>query len=116
MRWIGLLFVIWAALFIWSFASFAILEPTGDSFTRGLNRVGTFVGSQFGAGFVAFAIAILGRKVARSPAQQWIIRLPLIMAALFALVLISIILFATFGPEQVVTIPMEQKATAPVRP
>lgn len=113
MRRVRFLFLIWFCVYIWSFASFAILEPTGDSFTRGLNRVGTFVGSQFGAALLAFAIAVLGRRVARTRAERWILRLPLILAAVFALLLIGIIGYAILGPEQNVTLPMHGNVTAP---
>lgn len=107
------LFLLWFALYVWSFASLALLEPTGDGFTRGLNRVTAFVGSQLGAGAVAFAIAITGRGVAESVAQRWLVRLPLILAAVFALMVIGIIGYAMIGGTAPTTIPMEGKITVP---
>lgn len=49
-------FTLWAALYAASFAMFWIVEPTGDSFTRGLNRIGWFLLLQLVATGVAIVL------------------------------------------------------------
>ncbi|WP_425416976.1 hypothetical protein [Oricola indica] len=88
------LLAVWAGLFIWSFIQFSITEPTGDSFTRGLNRVTGFLGWQLAAGLVAVPVFFLGRGHPRGSGLRWASRLP--AAAALALVL-AIVGFIVWG-------------------
>ena len=84
----------WLALFIAGFVAFQLTEPTGDSFTRGMNRMGAFLGYQATAALVALVSwAVLGslpeplngwrRAVAMTP--------PVVSGALFlALILLFV--------------------------
>lgn len=50
------LLLIWATLWVASLLVPAALSPTGDGFTRGMNRVSAFFGLQFAAGIIGLAI------------------------------------------------------------
>ncbi len=57
-RLVWLLLGLWLALFLWSLPAARGTEPTGDSFVRGMNRVGVFMGWQLAAlipGIAAYA-------------------------------------------------------------
>jgi hypothetical protein len=47
------LFAVWLALFAAGFLAYAVTEATGDSFTRGLNRIGNFLGFEAAAALAA---------------------------------------------------------------
>ena len=85
---ISLLGLAWLAMYAWSFSSFW-LDPTGDGFTRGLNRISTFVGWQFGAGMVGVALFALRNHVA--PRLRKLLWVPVALAlGLVALILVVI--------------------------
>lgn len=52
---------LWLVLFVGSFVAAWLAEPTGDGFTRGLNRVEDFFGWQFW-GFVAALVCAIVTK------------------------------------------------------
>lgn len=87
---------IWAALFALSFVLLFTLEPTGEGFVRGLNRVTAFVGWQ-GAAFVAAIVALVaGRGSNATGGLRWLSRVPAIVQALMLLLLIGVILATRF--------------------
>ena len=62
---------VWLMAFVYSFASFLIVEPEGSGFTRGLNRVKVFLGWQGIAGVAGIAIFGVSRAWPReSPIRQ----------------------------------------------
>ena len=93
-QFVALLLAIWAGLFVWSFIGFSATEPTGDGFTRGFNRVSTFLLWQFAAGIVAVPTYMVGREQARGSAMRWATRLPLALATALLLALAGVILWA----------------------
>lgn len=72
---LSLLLVIWLALFAYSFFSVAGVEPTGDSFLRGMNRVTLFLKWHGSAFAFALASLFLGWR-AQSKQRRWLSRLP----------------------------------------
>lgn len=86
--------ILWLGIYTWSFSPFILTEPTGDGFTRGMNRVTTFLGWQLLAGLVALGIWRGGRIFERSSAGRWIARLPIL---LFSLLVLAIAAFFIYG-------------------
>ena len=76
-----LLGVLWAAAYLWSISILLWTEPTGDGFTRGLNRLTGFLGWQFVAGVVAIVVFVIGRRLPKG-GRRWLSRIPLILASL----------------------------------
>lgn len=91
---VALLLAIWAGLFVWSFIGFSATEATGDGFTRGFNRVSTFLLWQFAAGIVAVPTYMVGRAQARGTAMRWASRLPLTFATALIVAITGAILWA----------------------
>lgn len=90
--WLSLL--VWAGLYAWSFLSFVVIEPTGDGFTRGLNRVGGFLLWQVAAGITAIVVWRAGLALQSGAKLRWLARLP---ALLFALLIIAIAALFVYG-------------------
>lgn len=88
---INTLAVTWAASFAASFVHAAMTAPTGDGFTRGLNRVGIWLGWQVVALVVAIVVAgfAFGLRAALPRRLRWTAYAPLVVsgALLGALVL-----------------------------
>jgi hypothetical protein len=90
------LFLAWAVIFAASYALPMTMEATGDSFTRGLNRLGYWFWPQA----IAFVLAIVVWTVAASRSAQlsnalvWLSRLPLIAVAVQVLILIALVMYA----------------------
>lgn len=57
--------VIWAVCFSMAFAQAYTTEPTGDSFVRGMNRVGIFLAWQMGALIAAIVAVVVSRGVSK---------------------------------------------------
>lgn len=92
----AVLLAVWAGLFVWSFIGFSITEPTGDSFTRGLNRVTGFLGWQLAAGLVAIPVFVLGRGHPRGSAMRWLSRLPVAAALALLLAIVGFIVWGNY--------------------
>lgn len=75
---------IWALLWIASLFVPPTVAPTGDGFTRGMNRIGLFFGLQLAAAFVALLLLTL------RPASGLLRRLALLPAGLALLLAIAI--------------------------
>lgn len=85
---------IWAALYAASFLLAAHTAPTGDGFTRGMNRLTVFVQYQVGAGLVAVVIWAMGQHLRRRW-QRWLARVPGCLALGQVLLVIGVITVAT---------------------
>ena len=96
-RLVTLLIAVWAGLFVWSFIGFTITEPTGDGFTRGLNRISGFLLWQLAAGIVAAPAYIAGRALPRGSGMRWLSRVPLALAVALVLAIVGVILWARFS-------------------
>jgi magnesium-transporting ATPase (P-type) len=86
------LFALWLLTYAWSFVVFQTTEPTGSSFTRGLNRISNFLGWQVAAAVIGVPVWLFGRMYEKTSIAGWFIRLPLVLAGL--LVVIPLGLFA----------------------
>lgn len=111
----------WGLLIIWSlvFAASVLFpfmqEATGDGFTRGLNRVGTFFGLQFAAGLIAVFIWPLSKHLGSTRAALWLGRTPAIIAATLLVLVIAVILWVRFAkPPPSDYVPPERPVTQPV--
>lgn len=107
-RLIPTLLILWALLWLGSTVIPIFQAPTGDSFTRGLNRVGTFFGLQIAAGLVGLAILALRPK---DGAYRRLAIMPSVMTMLLVLALATIILWARLPkPDPVTPGPTTQPA------
>ena len=91
---IGLL-LLWTALWLASFLAPVLTAPTGDGFTRGMNRVSTFAGLQFCAGLIALGLLALRPSAGR---LRWLSLVPAALAALLILGILGLILWAWLAP------------------
>lgn len=99
-RFFWLLAVLWALFWAGSFLVFSLTEPTGDGFTRGLDRLGRFAGLQAAAGAVAVVLWLAGRRAfARGTALRWLSRVPLLLAALLLGFVMVVIAWAMLQPR-----------------
>lgn len=80
------LFALWALTYAWSFVVFQTTEPTGDSFTRGLNRISSFLGWQVSAAVIGIPVWFLGRMYKKTSIASWFTRLPLVLAGLLVVI------------------------------
>jgi len=90
----ALLIAIWGGVFTWSIIGFASIDPTGDGFTRGLNRVTGFLLWQFAAAGLSIPVFFIGRAYERGSAMRWISRVPLVLAITLGLAIAAIVLWA----------------------
>ncbi len=104
--------ILWAGLWLGSLVLPALQVPTGDGFTRGLNRVTTFFGFQIAATLAALILVPL------RPASGWARRavwIPAALAALLAVFMLGLILNAEFAsPLDGIT--DDRPVTAPATP
>lgn len=95
--------LIWLLLVAWLVAMGAsglalAAEPTGDGFTRGMNRVTGFLAWQLGAAVLAIGAWIAGRPLQTGRLLRWLARVPgwwcVAMLAAFA----GMVAVLVFGP------------------
>ncbi|MGJ8584294.1 MAG: hypothetical protein ACSHXD_09390 [Marinosulfonomonas sp.] len=79
----------WLGAWGYSFVFLATVDPTGDGFTRGLNRVSGFLGWQGVAGLFAFASWGIGRSFPKPSGIRNVSAIPLWLAVVLILVLIG---------------------------
>ena len=91
------LLIVWAGVYIASFAISFSYEATGDGFTRGLNRVSAFFGWQAAAGLLAIWLWPLSRHLGASKAARGLGRVPAILAATLVVLCVAAILWAQFA-------------------
>ncbi len=93
----------WFAIFLWaiafagSFISFQLTDPSGDSFTRGLNRVGTFLGWQLAAGVGGLVIWVGYRRRNLGAAARWAARIPPLMFLLLVSGLVALFVYGSMS-------------------
>jgi hypothetical protein len=106
---IPLLFALWALIWLGSILVPMFQPPTGDGFTRGLNRIGTFVGFQIAAGVIG--IMILALRPATGPFRRLSV-LPIAMAGALIVALTALLLWARLSkPDPVEPQPITQPTT-----
>lgn len=76
---VWLFFTFWAATYIMSLWALFMTDPTGDGFTRGLNRLTSFVGWQAFSAFWALNVWLATRNLILG-APLWLTRLPGLLA------------------------------------
>ncbi len=81
-RVLWLVLACWLLAFVGSFIAFAVIEPTGSSFTRGMNRAGAFFGWQAAAFGLAVVLWWRARQLTLEPSLRWLVRVPILLAAL----------------------------------
>lgn len=91
------LFALWLLTYGWSFLIFQNTAATGDSFTRGLNRISAFLGWQVAAGVIAVPVWFLGRMYSKASIASWFTRLPLVLAALLVVIPVGLFAFSWFS-------------------
>jgi hypothetical protein len=94
MRTVLVLAAVWAVLFAASFGAMWLIDPVGDGFTRGLNRVTAFLGWQTAALAVSLAAAAAVLRLPR-PRERRILAAGLLPLAFSGLVALSFV--ALFG-------------------
>ncbi|MBI5471687.1 MAG: hypothetical protein HY961_05030 [Ignavibacteriae bacterium] len=90
--------VLWILVFALSIVLAAAGAPTGDGFTRGLNRLSTFLAWQVAAIVVAVGLLIVARrfKTELSPTMRLLAKAPLAAHGLMLLVVVGAVLYALF--------------------
>lgn len=89
-----LLLTLWLVFFVLSFVVFFTTEPTGDGFTRGMNRITGFIGWQGGAGAIGVLVWFRGRGFEKGTLQRWMSIVPLLCAILLVFALVAVVLLA----------------------
>lgn len=107
--------VLWLAVFALSFGIMLVTEPTGDGLTRGLNRIGVFLGWQAAAVVVALGALALGAgRLEARPAVRWLSRAPAIVQGSLVLLVVVLVLSVRFaGPSRAPGAPAQPATTAP---
>lgn len=88
---------LWLAAWAGSFFAFQITDPTGDGFTRGLNRLMAFLGWQLAAGFLGGLLWIVGREVPQTALGRWLLRAPALLALLLFGALAATVAYTRFS-------------------
>ncbi len=87
------LFAAWVFAFCYAFFSFTTQTPTGDGFTRGMNRITTYLGWQGVAGMLGLAIFAVGRSWPKRSTVRVMSIVPIGLALLHVAAIIGIILW-----------------------
>ena len=85
---------IWLMAFVYSFASVLLIEPEGTGFTRGLNRVKSFLGWQGIAGLVGIGVFGVSRAWGKGAPVRRLGVVPLGLALLLVLGILGVIAWA----------------------
>ena len=108
--WIGL--GLWALAFAASFLSFVVVEPTGDGFTRGLNRVTSFLGGQIGAGLIGIVLWVVGNGLERGTWPRRASRVPVAVFGLLVAAIVGLILYVNLSKPAPIEVPPAKPPTA----
>jgi hypothetical protein len=84
---------VWAATMILSVVYPMSISPTGDGFTRGLNRVTAFFSWQIGGAIIALSIWMQGRSLTNR-ALRWLSRIPVLWSLILTSLVIGTIIWA----------------------
>ncbi len=90
------LLALWAGTYIWSFAAFFLTTPTGDGFTRGLNRITAFYGWQIAACALSLLVLWTKRHIAGTTARH-LFWAPVALAGLLFVATVGVIAIANYG-------------------
>lgn len=93
-RLLWILLAAWALFWGLSMWTIAFTQPTGDGFTRGLNRVAGFVMWQLAAGVTGVGVWILGRQL---PPRSLLRRASLVPVSMFGLLIAAIAALIIFS-------------------
>jgi len=111
--------LLWVVLGLWVVAMAAsamawTLEPTGDSFTRGLNRLMGFLGGQIVASILARAAWILARPFQKGSSERWFGRIPAWWSVALLVLIAGLIVYANISDPASADDATTPPATAPV--
>lgn len=94
-----ILILIWIILFSLSFVIPRLIEPNGDGFTRGLNRLPAVIGLQ-GLGFLVAVLAAILSYRSRAGIKKWLLVagfVPVVVDLLLGMLLLLLLLGAIVG-------------------
>jgi len=92
-----LLLALWAMAFALSFILFAITEPSGDGFTRGINRVSLFLGWQAIAGLLAVAAFGVSRPLNGAAGMRRAASVPLAVSGAVGIAFVAVVGWGIWG-------------------
>lgn len=92
-----IMLLIWTAIMGASVLGYALTEPSGDGFTRGLSRMMTFLGWQLAAMVIALICLFLRPRVARGRPLRWIALGPALVAGAQIVAFVAMFLAASAG-------------------
>lgn len=93
-----IILLLWVVVFALAFIVPRFTAATGDSFTRGWNRIGLFFLWQCGAFILAVVSAVQAWTVLRSQkVMRWVSSIPMIIHLLMILLVVGVILFSRFN-------------------
>lgn len=104
------LLLLWLAVYGWSFVAVAFTPPTGDGFTRGLNRIEEFGKWQVAAATLAVPVWVTGRRMPSGSAIRWLSRAPAVLALLLVLLVAGLVAWARLSKPA----PVAQQDPRPV--
>ena len=113
-RFFLILSVLWASVYVISIIVLQTTEPTGDGFTRGLNRLTAFLGWQVFAAVIAVGVWIAGNSLPKGSQARLFSRVPAALATVLILVITGVIIFAGYGGQGTQTPTQELPVTKPV--
>ncbi len=94
--WLAVLMAFWLLAFGYSFVVYVTTEPSGDGFTRGLNRVTAFLAWQAIAGLLALPVVAIGRSWPKGSGVRFWSAVPFLCAVLLCLVIVGFFVWARF--------------------
>lgn len=110
------LLLLWLVLFVAAFVAPRFVAPTGDGFTRGLNRLGLFFIWHLAAFLVAIIAAVMGwLKYKGVRAAPWVCSAPLLVHLVLIFLVAGVVIFTRFNKPSPVYQP-PPKTTAPAAP
>ena len=94
--WLMIWSTAWLLTWAGSFLAFWLVEPAGDGFVRGLNRVTTFLGWQGIAAMFSIPVYRVSRGWPKGSAPRRIGLVPIIAAGVLLLAILTLIAWARF--------------------
>lgn len=92
-----LLLALWLVAMVVSVVGYAVTEPTGDSFARGMNRVVIFFGWQVAGIVLALLCLFFRHEVTPGTPLRWISLVPIAVAGLLVAALAALFAYAWLG-------------------
>ncbi|MEM7571146.1 MAG: hypothetical protein AAF337_15250 [Pseudomonadota bacterium] len=105
-------FFLWLCVFVYSFFSVMGVEPTGEGFTRGLNRLMIFFGWHVAALVGAIAVLMVGWRV-ESAGLKWLARTPALIHLLAVIAVLGAALWQYQTEKKAALSPQPGQQTAP---